>query len=129
MSRRDQPVAIGVANPIAVGAVDPPTVDVGAPVTVAAPRPVSDSVPRVVQISAAWSWRLLLIAAATAGSLWLLGVLKTIVVPVAIALLVAVLLSPVATWLRPEFPSRPDTLRVKLHLSPVISFFTRTGPP
>ncbi|MCA5892827.1 AI-2E family transporter [Isoptericola sp. NEAU-Y5] len=53
-----------------------------------------ETVPRSVRAAAGWSWRLLLIAAAVAGVLWLLAVLKTIVVPVAIALLLTVLLAP-----------------------------------
>lgn len=61
---------------------------------------VADAVPYPVRVSAAWSWRLLLIVAATGVGVWLLGVLKTIVVPVAVALLLAVLLTPVVTVLR-----------------------------
>jgi len=48
-----------------------------------------------IRSAAAWSWRLLMIAAAIAALLWLLGTLKTIVVPVAVALLLTVLLRPV----------------------------------
>lgn len=73
-----------------------PTAELTVPRTV----PVADSVPRSVQVTAAWSWRLLLIAAALAASLWLIAVLKVIVVPVAIALLVTVLLGPVVGWLQ-----------------------------
>ncbi|CAM3500899.1 AI-2E family transporter [Isoptericola cucumis] len=54
----------------------------------------ADAVPLSVRAAASWSWRLLLIAAAVAGFLWLLAALKTIVVPVAIALLVTILLAP-----------------------------------
>lgn len=63
-------------------------------VPVAPPRTGTDSVPYAVQAAAAWAWRVLLIAALLAGALWLLTVLKTIVVPVAVALLLAVLLTP-----------------------------------
>jgi predicted PurR-regulated permease PerM len=62
--------------------------------------PAADSVPRSVQLSAAWSWRLLLIAAATAVGLWLLSYFKVIAVAVAIALLLSVLLAPVSSWLQ-----------------------------
>ncbi|SKC36815.1 AI-2E family transporter [Krasilnikoviella flava] len=55
----------------------------------------ADTVPLSVRAAASWSWRVLLIAAAVAAFLWLLASLKTIVVPVAIALLVTVLLAPV----------------------------------
>lgn len=55
----------------------------------------ADTVPLSVRAAAAWSWRLLLVAAAVAGLVWLLAALKTIVVPVALALLLTVLLGPV----------------------------------
>ena len=54
----------------------------------------ADTVPLSVRAAASWSWRVLLIAAAVAGFLWLLAALKTIVVPVAIALLLTILLAP-----------------------------------
>lgn len=63
-------------------------------------RPVSAAVPRSVQVTAAWSWRMLVIAAATAVTIWLIAVLKTIVVPVALALLLTVLLAPFVGWLQ-----------------------------
>jgi putative heme transporter len=64
-------------------------------------RSVLDAaLPRSVQLSAAWSWRLLVIAAATAAGLWLLSYFKVIAVAVAVALLLSVLLTPVSRWLR-----------------------------
>jgi putative heme transporter len=62
-------------------------------------RPVLDSVPRSVQVAAAWSWRLIVIALALAVVLVGLSVGKVIWVPVVIALLLTVLLHPVADWL------------------------------
>jgi predicted PurR-regulated permease PerM len=59
----------------------------------------ADAVPLSVRAAASWSWRLLLIGALVAGVLWLLATLKTIVVPVAVALLLAVLLQPVRATL------------------------------
>lgn len=61
---------------------------------------VTATVPRAVRVSAAWSWRLLLMAAALAVLFWVLAVLKTVVVPVAIALLVTIVLTPLVTWLQ-----------------------------
>ncbi|MDO8144063.1 MULTISPECIES: AI-2E family transporter [unclassified Isoptericola] len=58
-----------------------------------------DAVPASVRVAAAWSWRLLLIAAAVAGLVWLLAQLKTIAVPVAVALLVTILLRPMRRML------------------------------
>ncbi|MGV8978173.1 MAG: AI-2E family transporter [Cellulomonas sp.] len=60
----------------------------------------SVAVPRPVRVAAAWSWRLLLMAAALAVLFWVLTVLKTVVVPVAIALLVTIVLTPLVTWLQ-----------------------------
>jgi putative heme transporter len=61
---------------------------------------VAAAVPRPVRVSAAWSWRLLLVAAALAVLFWVLTVLKTVVVPVAIALLVTIVLTPLVGWLQ-----------------------------
>jgi predicted PurR-regulated permease PerM len=58
------------------------------------------SVTPAVRAAAAWSWRFLLIAGAAAALFWLVGFFKVIVVSVAIALLLTVLLSPLAAWLR-----------------------------
>jgi putative heme transporter len=58
-------------------------------------RSATDSVPIAVQRTAAWSWRLIVIVAALAVVLWLIGSLKVVVVPIAVAMLVTVLLSPV----------------------------------
>ncbi|MFE5307665.1 AI-2E family transporter [Isoptericola sp. NPDC056573] len=60
----------------------------------------ADTVPLSVRAAASWSWRVLLIAAAVAAFLWLLAALKTIVVPVAIALLLTILLAPVRRTLQ-----------------------------
>ncbi len=64
------------------------------------------SVAPSVRAAAAWSWRFLLIAAATAAGLWIVGFFKVIVVSVAVALLLTVLLAPVARFLhaRLRFP-------------------------
>ncbi|PVU83534.1 AI-2E family transporter [Cellulomonas sp. WB94] len=61
---------------------------------------VTTAVPRPVRVSAAWSWRLLLMAAAVAVLFWVIAVLKTVIVPVAIALLVTIVLTPVVRWLQ-----------------------------
>ncbi|QAY61999.1 AI-2E family transporter [Xylanimonas allomyrinae] len=67
-------------------------------------RPGAHPVPGSVRAAAAWSWRLLLIGLLVAAVLWLLSQLKTIVVPVAVAVLLAVLLRPLRDtlerWLR-----------------------------
>lgn len=57
------------------------------------------SVTPAVRAAAAWSWRFLLIAAAAAVAGWFVAFFRVIVVSVAIALLLSVLLRPVARWL------------------------------
>jgi putative heme transporter len=57
-------------------------------------------VPRGLQVAAAWSWRVLLVVALIAGLGWLARYLSEVIVPVAIAILLAALLSPVASRLR-----------------------------
>ncbi|MGI8675862.1 MAG: AI-2E family transporter [Nocardioidaceae bacterium] len=56
------------------------------------PRPVE--IPHGVEIAAAWSWRLLLIAAAGGLIFWLLRFFREVTVPLAIALLITALATP-----------------------------------
>ena len=66
--------------------------------------PVSPNLDR----AAAWSWRLLVSAAAVAAILALLWYLRVIVLPVAVALTIAPAVSPVASWFRRRrFLERP----------------------
>jgi predicted PurR-regulated permease PerM len=65
-------------------------------------------VPYPLRIAAAWSWRLLLVAAAGAAVLWGVAKLHQVLIPVAISLLLSALLSPAVVWLR---------RRVRLHRS------------
>lgn len=88
------PVESGSAVP---GAATVPAVtggDVGAPgqAPVVAVRPVS--VPRGVDIAAAWSWRVLVLAAAGYLLYRLLGYFSPVVVPVSIAVLITALAVP-----------------------------------
>lgn len=53
-----------------------------------------------VRTAAAWAWRLILIGAALAVFLRVVGMLQLVLVPVAVALLLAGLLQPLAAWLR-----------------------------
>lgn len=61
-----------------------------------APPPIDDSgaVPPAIRAAASWSWRMLLIGAFVAAAFWLLTLLKTIVIPVAVALLLTIMLTP-----------------------------------
>ena len=64
------------------------------------------SVAPSVRAAAAWSWRFLLIAGASAALFWIIGFFQVIVVSVAVALLLTVLLAPVSRFLhhRVRFP-------------------------
>jgi predicted PurR-regulated permease PerM len=61
-------------------------------------RPAS-SVHPFVERTAAYAWRLLVIAAATAALAWLTGQLLIVVIPLVVALLIARGLAPVVRWL------------------------------
>lgn len=63
------------------------------------PVSASDSVPLPVRSAAAWSWRLLLIGAGIAALAWITRALEVIVVPIAVAMLLTVLLTPVRRFL------------------------------
>ncbi|WP_432984967.1 AI-2E family transporter [Dactylosporangium sp. CA-233914] len=57
-------------------------------------------VPHGLRIAAAWSWRLLILIAAAAVLLWLVGRLRTVLIPLSIALLLSALLAPMMGVLR-----------------------------
>lgn len=71
----------------------------GAP-TAPSPPPVLDAVPRSLQIAAAWSWRLIMVAAVGYGLLYLSNRFLLLVAPLMIALLLAGLLMPAQNALR-----------------------------
>ena len=75
----------------------PPAVPVAVEPTVASRD--DESVPRPLRVAAAWSWRMLVIAAAAAAVLYVVGRLKQVIVPLAIALLLSALLAPAVGWL------------------------------
>lgn len=62
--------------------------------TTAPPIDDSGAVPPAIRAAASWSWRMLLIGAFVAAALWLITLLKTIVIPVAVALLLTIMLTP-----------------------------------
>ena len=70
-------------------------------VTVRTPAAEFDrAVPSGLQVAAAWSWRVLLVVAMVLGLGWLVRYLSEVAIPVALAILLAALLSPVANRLR-----------------------------
>ena len=79
------------------------------------PRPIStdrtvtteadEAVPPRLRITAAYAWRLLLIAAALGVFIWLVMLLKLLVIPLMVAILITALLWPAFEWmLRHRFP-------------------------
>ncbi|MGD9531892.1 MAG: AI-2E family transporter [Pseudonocardia sp.] len=95
------------------------------------PVDVTEHVPRALRLAAALGWRVLVVAAA----LYVLGVvvayLAPVVVPVAIALLLAALLSPAVSWLEQRrVPRGPATALVMVGglaaLGGVLTFVVRT---
>ncbi|HEX6500378.1 MAG TPA: AI-2E family transporter [Micromonosporaceae bacterium] len=67
-----------------------------------------DLIPRELRIAAAWSWRLLLVVTAAVAVIWVVGKLKLVMIPLAIALLLAALLSPAVGWLRTRARVKPS---------------------
>ncbi|MDO5682506.1 MAG: AI-2E family transporter [Propionibacteriaceae bacterium] len=65
------------------------------------------AVPRGIQIAAAWSWRVLLIAALIAGIGWLAARLSAVTIPLAIGIMLAAGLVPIATRLMKWGVPRP----------------------
>lgn len=66
--------------------------------TLDADRDAVRAVPWVLRVGAAVSWRLIAVAAAAVGIMWLAMQLSIIIMPVAISLLLAVLLEPMVSW-------------------------------
>ena len=62
------------------------------------PEDVSATVPYFLRMSAAWSWRFLVVVAAAVIIVWGMARIPDVLLPVAIATLLTLLLSPVVTW-------------------------------
>lgn len=63
-------------------------------------RDADPQVPYGLRITAAWTWRLLVLAAAGFALLWLVSRLSPVLIPLAIALLLSALLAPAVGFLR-----------------------------
>ena len=61
---------------------------------------VNAVVPRGLQVAAAWSWRVILVIILLAGIVWLVRYLSEVMIPVAVAILLTALMSPVANALK-----------------------------
>lgn len=66
---------------------------------------IDQLVPRGFRIGASWAWRLIVIVIMVAGIGWLFRYLSEVTIPIAVAILLAALISPVANWFnRRRFP-------------------------
>ncbi len=64
-----------------------------------------EAIPLPLRITAGYAWRLLLIAAAVAGFIWIVIQLKLLVIPLMVGILITALLWPAFEWmLRHRFP-------------------------
>lgn len=73
---------------------------------VAAPSVASrddEEVPHGLRVAAAWSWRLLVLATAAAVTIFLIGRLRQVLIPLSIAMLLAALLAPAVSFLHGRF--------------------------
>jgi predicted PurR-regulated permease PerM len=93
-----------VASPAAPGPVAPPAA------TVVGAEPPMDlhnstisrddaDVPHALRIAAAWSWRLIVIGVVAWALLKIVGTVRIVIIPLAIALLLSALLAPAVGWL------------------------------
>ncbi|KRE43992.1 hypothetical protein ASG74_03975 [Knoellia sp. Soil729] len=67
-------------------------------------QPAAWQVPMGVRTASEWSWRLLIVAAAVLGALWLITYFSEVTVPLIVALLLAALLMPVTRALSRALP-------------------------
>jgi predicted PurR-regulated permease PerM len=77
------------------GAVAPPELILSTPT-----EDIDRAVPRGLRLAASWSWRVILVAVLLYGVARVAGYLSEVVIPLAIAVLLAAMLSPVANRLR-----------------------------
>ena len=71
-----------------------------------APTPIEEAVPRSLQIAAAWSWRLIVVALVGWGLLWIVDRYIILVAPLMIGLLLTGLLAPAQRWVLPVARNR-----------------------
>ncbi|MDP9791601.1 putative PurR-regulated permease PerM [Catenuloplanes nepalensis] len=71
------------------------------PVVMMEPAPTTDDlVPRGVRIAGSWAWRIILFVAAGYLLIRVIGLLRVVIIPVAVALLLAALFEPVSARMR-----------------------------
>lgn len=67
-------------------------------------RPAAWQVPMGVRTASEWAWRLIIIAAAVLGALWVFAYLSEVTVPIIVAVLLTALLMPVTRFLGRGMP-------------------------
>ncbi len=89
--------ADGPARPVTNGGTRATRAAVSAPSELQAAEmlDIEHSIPGGIRIAAGWSWRVLLVVALIAGVGWLVGYLSEVTIPLAVAILLTALLSPV----------------------------------
>ncbi len=106
----DEPDESGVATPASPGPVAPPAATVvGAEPPAAMHYSISSrddaEVPHALRIAAAWSWRLIVVGVVAWALLMIVGTIRIVIIPLAVALLLSALLAPAVGWLlRARFP-------------------------
>lgn len=91
-------------------------------------KPPADSLPRPLRVAAAFTWRVLLIAAGVYGVIWLLGYFSALVTPFLIAMLLAALLLPLVQLLDRWVPHPLSvTLSFLLAIAMLVGLFTLVG--
>ncbi|MCX4389218.1 AI-2E family transporter [Micromonospora peucetia] len=100
----DDPATAGVASPTSPGPVAAPSATVVGAAPPAAMHNSTSSrddadVPHGLRIAAAWSWRLIVIGVVAWALLKVVGTVKIVVIPLAVALLLSALLAPAVGWL------------------------------
>ena len=70
--------------------------------------------PKALKVAAAWAWRIFLVAGLIYFVGWILGFLSEVVIPLAVAILLAAMLKPVANRLHRWGLSRGPSAAVTL---------------
>nr|WP_083672961.1 AI-2E family transporter [Micromonospora sp. CB01531] len=106
----DAPGEPAVASPSTPGPAAPasaPTVGAAPPAALHNSTTSRDDadVPHALRIAAAWSWRLIVIGLVAWALLKIVGTIRIVIIPLAIALLLSALLAPAVGWLlKARFP-------------------------
>ncbi|XCB30245.1 hypothetical protein RQN30_02045 [Arcanobacterium hippocoleae] len=65
-----------------------------------ADKHIESGLPQPLRTAGAWSWRVIVIAVALSGLVWISGQFSTIIIALMVALLIAVVAEPVAAKMR-----------------------------